>query len=284
MNIKTNEEYLKDFINTKRLEGCSDKTCANYTFNLKKFLESIGDKNLTEITTTDIRNHLANYKEVRKVSNCTLNNMRRVISSFYTFMHNEGAVQNNPCAAVNRIKANQVIKMPYSEEELEILRDNCKDIREQAIIEVLYCSGMRVSELAALNKNDIDWKENKAVVFGKGSKEREVYFSIKAKMLLKKYLDTRKDDNEALFVYLRPPYKRLNNSGYEEILKKIGNRCGIHCYPHRFRRTCATTLLNKGMPVQEVSKILGHAKLETTMIYCNINQKSVQNNFSKFMN
>ena len=277
------QNYLQEYLDVKALEGCSKATIENYKFNLNKFLLGVG-KDPTEIVTQDIRKYLADYKRERSVSNTTLDNMRRVFQSFFTWMHREGYVLKDPCAAVNKIRADKIIKNPYSDEEMELMREAAKNLREKAIIEVLYSTGMRIGELEKLNKDDIDFVNGKAIVFGKGAKEREVYFNVKAQLALKKYLENRNDTNEALFVGLQSPYNRLKVSTYEKILRELGGRCGVHCHPHRFRRTCATILLNKGMPIQEVSKILGHAKLETTMIYCEINQQSVAANHKKYMN
>ena len=277
------QDYLQEFLDVKALEGCSKATIENYKFNLNKFLLGVG-KDPTEIATQDIRKYLADYKRERGVSNTTLDNMRRVFQSFFTWMHREGYIIKDPCAAVNKIRADKIIKNPYSDEEMELMREAAKNLREKAIIEVLYSTGMRIGELEKLNKDDIDFVNGKAIVFGKGAKEREVYFNVKAQLALKKYLENRNDTNEALFVGLQSPYNRLKVSTYEKILRELGGRCGVHCHPHRFRRTCATILLNKGMPIQEVSKILGHAKLETTLIYCEINQQSVAANHKKYMN
>ena len=277
------QDYLQEFLDVKALEGCSKATIENYKFNLNKFLLGVG-KDPTKIATQDIRKYLADYKRERGVSNTTLDNMRRVFQSFFTWMHREGYILKDPCAAVNKIRADKIIKNPYSDEEMELMREAAKNLREKAIIEVLYSTGMRIGELEKLNKDDIDFVNGKAIVFGKGAKEREVYFNVKAQLALKKYLENRNDTNEALFVGLQSPYNRLKVSTYEKILRELGGRCGVHCHPHRFRRTCATILLNKGMPIQEVSKVLGHAKLETTLIYCEINQQSVAANHKKYMN
>ena len=277
------QDYLQEFLDVKALEGCSKATIENYKFNLNKFLLGVG-KDPTEIATQDIRKYLADYKRERGVSNTILDNMRRVFQSFFTWMHREGYIIKDPCAAVNKIRADKIIKNPYSDEEMELMREAAKNLREKAIIEVLYSTGMRIGELEKLNKDDIDFVNGKAIVFGKGAKEREVYFNVKAQLALKKYLENRNDTNEALFVGLQSPYNRLKVSTYEKILRELGGRCGVHCHPHRFRRTCATILLNKGMPIQEVSKVLGHAKLETTMIYCEIDQQSVATNHKKYMN
>ena len=281
--MNTINEHLEDFLNVKALEGCSAKTIDQYKFNINKFLIKVG-KDPLKITTQDIRKYLSDYKKERGVSNVTLDNMRRNFTSFFTWLHNEGLIQKNPAAAVNKIKADKVIKNPYSEEEMEKLRDGCKDLREKAIIEILYSTGMRIGELEALNREDINWVDSSIIVFGKGAKERVVYLNIKSKIALQKYLESRIDNEEALFVSLRPPFNRIKVSTHEKILRDLGKRCDVRCHPHKFRRTCATNLLNKGMPIQEVSKVLGHAKLETTMIYCTIDQESVATNHKKFMN
>ena len=281
--LSLNEELLTDFLDAKELEGLSKATLTQYKFNISKLLNS-QEKELKDITTADIRKYLADYKRARGVTNVTLDNMRRNFASFFSWLHNEGKINKNPAAAVNKIKQEKVIKKPFTDEEIEILRENCKNLRERAVVEVLYSTGIRVGELVGLNKQDIDWNKRCAIVFGKGSKEREVYFNVKSEMALKKYIDSRNDENEALFVGLLPPYNRLKTSSIEASLRALGKRCDIICHPHKFRRTCATTLLNKGMPIQEVSRVLGHAKLETTMIYCTIDQEMVATNHKKYMN
>lgn len=216
----SNINYLEDFLAVKALEGCSNATIENYRFNLSKFLLRV-NTTPTEITTQQIRKYLADYRRERGVSNCTLDNMRRVYSSFFHWMHQEGYVLKDPCAAVNKIKTDKTIKQPFSDEEMEILRDNCKNERESAITEILYSSGMRVGELAGLDRDDIDWQNGCAIVFGKGSKEREVYFTVRSQMALKKYLDTRHDDDPALFIGLMTPHKRLQVSTYEKMGKNL---------------------------------------------------------------
>lgn len=273
---------IEEFKNTKELEGCSQKTIYSYNFNLTKLFAFVENKP-EEVTTQDIRNFLSWYKRERGVSNVTLDNMRRVYQSFFAWMHKEGYITADPCAPITKIKSDKVIKKPFTKEEIEVLRDNVKNIREAAVVELLYSSGMRISELAALNVKDIDLKNGDAIVFGKGNKERKVYFNAKAILTLKKYLDTRSDDNEALFVGLIAPHDRLKVATYQKMLRELGERAGVHCHPHKFRRTCATMLLNKGMPIQEVSKILGHTKIETTMIYCEIDQEQTRQDYKKFM-
>ena len=223
----TNDERLKNFIVAKRLEGCSEKTLKFYEFNIKKLFSYI-DKNVIEITTQDLRDYLIKYKEERQVSNVTLDNMRCVLQSFFNYLYDEGLMEKNPTGALKKIKSDQIIKNPFTEEELEILRENCRDIREKAIFEVLYSSGMRVGELTLLNIKDIDFINNKAIIFGKGAKEREAYFTVKARMLIQDYLKTRKDDNEALFVSLLEPHNRLEIAGVEIMLRKLGRSLEIN--------------------------------------------------------
>lgn len=275
---------LEDFLNTKALEGCSKNTLSQYRFNIKKMLDKVEEKDVQKITTQNIRKYLSDYKKERSVGNTTLDNMRRNFNSYFSWCQKENIISNNPCSAVNKIKKDQIIKMPFSGKDLELLRLECKDLRERALVEVLYSTGMRVGELAILKKEDINWQKNSIIVFGKGSKEREVYLNDESQIHLTRYLDKREDKDEALFVSSRKPFSSIKTSTYEKILRDLGNRCDIKCHPHRFRRTCATNLLNKGMPIQEVSKILGHAKLETTMIYCCIDQTSVAANHKKYMN
>lgn len=275
---------LNEFLSAKSLEGCSQQTIRSYSFSIKKLLQYYNDKNAEDITTQEIRNFLIKYKEEHKVGNITLDNMRCIFQSFYNQLFDEGYVTKNPMNPIKKIKAEQIIKNPFSEEELETLRNNCKDIREKAILELLYSSGMRVGELVLLNKSDIDFVNNKTIIFGKGAKEREAYFTVKARMLLQEYLKTRKDNNEALFVGSRAPHGRLQISAIQKILRELGERSGVKCHPHKFRRTCATTLLNKGMSVEEISKLLGHAKIETTMGYCKVNQNRVKDDHSRYMN
>lgn len=276
-------DYVEDFLNVKSLEGCSAATIKLYGFYLRKFFEST-DKNALEVTTSDIRNYLVKYKQEKQVSNVTLDNARRVYTSFFRWMHREGNIVKDPSAAVQRIKTDKIIKTPFSNSDIELLRENVQNDREEAILEVLYSSGIRVGELVGLNRSDIDWNNGTAIVFGKGHKEREVYFSAHALAVLNRYLKTRTDNNDALFVGKNYPHNRLSESTHQKILKELGERAGVHCHPHRFRRTCATNLLNKGMPVQEVSKILGHAELHTTMLYCAIDQNQVAADHRKFMN
>ena len=280
---KNYEKYLQLFCSTKVIEGCSEKTISSYNYNILKMLSFL-DKNIEEITSDDLRFYLANYKMQRKVSNATLDNMRRYFLTFFSWAADEHITSSNPAKNLKKIKQEKVIKEPLTEQEIEILRLNCRNERDRALIEILYSTGMRVGELEQLNKDQIDFMNKQIIVFGKGSKERIVYLNARACLYIERYLATRHDNNEALFVGLRQPYSRLKVASIEKILRELGEICNIKCNPHKFRRTAATTLLNKGMPVQEVSKILGHAKLETTMIYCTVDNENVQANHKKFLN
>jgi site-specific recombinase XerD len=277
-------EKLNEYLSVKSIEGCSPRTIKLYKLYITKLLEAYDDKKAIEMTTNNVRCFLADYKEQRHISNATLDNMRRCYHGFFTWLQSEGYTQQNITAPIKRIKTSKIIKDPFSEEELEILRENAEDTRTRALIELLYSSGMRIGELEQLNKSDINWSDNSIRVFGKGAKERTVWFNVRTGMLLDKYLKERTDNNPALFVSKRSPYKRLGVGGFEKILKRLGDKVNIHCHPHRFRRTCATNLMNKGVPVQEVSEVLGHAKLETTMIYCQVDQNQIKMHHKQFMN
>lgn len=280
---KDYEKVLSSFCDSKTIEGCSLKTIESYHYNLIKMLDAI-NKNVNEITTDDLRYYLAQYKIKRKVSNSTLDNMRRYFLTFFTWVNDEGIILNNPAKGLKKIKQDKNIKKPLTEEEMEILRINCRDDRDRALIEILYSTGMRVGELELLNIEQIDFKDKSVIVFGKGSKERKVYLNTRACLYLTRYLESRKDENPALFVTKRRPFNRLRVASIEKILRELGEICGIKCNPHKFRRTAATTLLNRGMPVQEVSKILGHAKLETTMIYCTVDDENCKLDHRKYSN
>ena len=274
---------LADFLVRKRVEGRSEGTIEQYKLHLKRMLQYI-NKPVCEITETDLFVYLSSYKKLRNVSSIYLDNIRLVFSSFFGWLTNKGYIGKNPAAGLEPIKSEKRIKRPLSDIELEILRRKCVVKRDISIIEFLYSTGVRVSELVALNRQDIDFERMDAVVYGKGAKERDVYLTAATCMYLKEYLDSRSDDNEALFVGLRAPHKRLTVSGVEEILRKLGKNTGIdRVHPHRFRRTMATNILNKGMPIEEVKEILGHVKLDTTMIYCQINKENVKHHHKKYM-
>lgn len=277
------EEELCAFLIRKRVEGRSEKTISQYSLHLRRMLQYI-NKPVKEITEADLFSYIAMYKKKRGVSGVYLNNIRLVCSSFFSWLNNKGYIRKNPAAGLDPIKVEKRIKKPLSDTELEMLRRKCTLERDIALIECLYSTGVRVSELVALNRQDIDFDNMRAVVYGKGAKERETYLTAAACMHLKEYLDSRSDSNDALFVGLKAPHERLTVSGVEEVLRKLGKNTGIvKVHPHRFRRTMATNILNKGMPIEEVKEILGHVKLDTTMIYCQISKENVRHHHRKYM-
>ena len=273
---------LRRFIATKRLEGRSENTILQYQLHLGKMIIAIS-KDLDKITTYDIRFYLADYKERRKVSNLTLDNMRRCISSFFNWLNNEGYIKKNPSAAVKKISYKKTVKKPYSQEELEKLRWKCDNLRDLAMVEFLYASGCRVSEVAALNINDIDFLSRTAIVLGKGNKQRTIYLTESAALHLNNYLISRKDCNPALFVSLKSPYKRIGKNGIEAMLRRLGQSAGISkVHPHRYRRTLATNMLDRGAHIQDVQKILGHEDIRTTEIYCYVTDSNIRYTYNKF--
>lgn len=277
------EMIVRRFLTTKRLAGCSNDTMKTYSFHLRKLILNLS-RPLMEIQTNDIRYYLANYKEVRKVSNVTLDNIRLCFSSFFSWMYDEGLINQNPMKRIERIKSEKVIKKPFSDEEMEKLRMNCNKERDLAIIEFLYSSGVRVSEAVKLNRDQINFQSQDCIVFGKGAKERIVYLNSKACIHLKMYLETRTDNNPALFVGVKKPYNRLQKEAIEAIVRNLGRNAGIeHTHPHRFRMTLATNAINRGMPIQEVKEMLGHEKIDTTMIYCMVSQDNVRLSHRKYV-
>lgn len=277
------DQIISQFLAVKSINGCSDKTINTYSFHLHKYLQYV-NKPILKVTANDIRGFLAIYKQQRKVSNVTLNNMRRSLSSFYGFLHDEGYISSNPMKQIQSIKTKKVIKKPFTDEDLEKLRVNCKNERDLAIVDFLYSTGVRVSEMVSLNIEQIDFIQKECIVFGKGSKERIVYINAKSYIHLMQYLKSRTDDNPALFVSLRKPYGRLSKEGVEAMLRNLGKISGVpETHPHRFRRTCATNALNKGMPIQEVKQMLGHAKTDTTMLYCDVSQENIKLSHKKYI-
>lgn len=277
------EEELCAFLVRKRVEGRSEGTISQYSLHLRRMLQYI-NKPVKEISDADLFAYIAMYKKKRGVSSVYLNNIRLVCSSFFSWLNNKGYINRNPAAGLDPIKVEQRIKKPLSDTELERLRRKCIKERDIALLECMYSTGVRVSELVALNRQDIDFDNMRVVVYGKGAKERETYLTASACMHLKEYLDSRTDNNKALFVSLKAPYGRLTVSGVEEILRRLGKSTNIaKVHPHRFRRTMATNILNKGMPIEEVKQLLGHVKLDTTLIYCQVSKENVRHNHKKYM-
>lgn len=276
-------QYLQLFLVRKKTEGKSVRTLEQYQLHLSKLLQDL-NKPLDKITEDDLFLYLAKYQKTRNVSNTYLDNMRLVFSSFFTWCNNKGYISKNPTIGLEPIKSEKKIKKPFSDEELEKLRRMCTQERDIALIEFLYSTGIRASELIALNRNDVDFAGKTVIVLGKGNKEREVYLTATAVLHLKEYLNSRIDNNEALFVTTRKPYNRLTVAGLEHIIKNLGKSAGVeHCHPHRFRRTMATNVLRKGAPLEEVKELLGHTKLDTTMIYCSVNRENVKHTHQRLM-
>lgn len=275
--------YLQLFLARKKTEGKSENTLELYKMHLTNLLQNL-NMPIDKITENDLFVYLAKYKKERGVSNAYLDNIRLVFSSFFGWLNAKGYISKNPTMGLEPIKVEKRIKKPLSDEELEKLRRTCEQERDLALLEFLYSTGVRVSELVALNRQDIDFYGKNVIVYGKGSKERETYLTATSCMHLKAYLDSHQDTNEALFVSNKKPYERLTVAGVEGILKKLGKSAGVEkVHPHRFRRTMATNALKKGMPLEEVKELLGHTKLDTTMIYCTVNKENVKHSHQKYM-
>lgn len=276
-------ELLKLFISTKRLEGRSEKTLKYYKSTVEKMMHAI-NKNVMAITTDDLREYLAAYQNRPTVSKQSVDNVRHNLSSFFTWLEDENYIMKSPVRRIRKIKTTTPIKETYSDDEMERLRDSCKEIRDLAMIDLLSSTGMRVGELVLLNREDIDFNERECVVLGKGEKERMVYFNARTKLHLQEYLKSRTDDNPALFSELRSPNERLEIGGVEVRIRKLGRAIGIKkCHPHKFRRTMATVAIDKGMPIEQVQKLLGHEKIDTTLHYAMVKQSNVKNAHRKYI-
>ncbi|MEE0291008.1 MAG: site-specific tyrosine recombinase/integron integrase [Dialister sp.] len=281
--VETNEGLLSKFLAAKRVEGCSVKTLNYYQSVLLK-LFSMVPVSVLHMKTEHIRSYLSAYADRTKCSKSNLDNIRRILSSFFTWLEEESYILKNPVRRIHKIKVDKTVKETYSDESMERMRDECHCLRDLAIIDLLASSGMRVGELVRLNREDIDFDNRECIVFGKGSKERPVYFDARTKIHLKNYLDSRTDDNPALFVFLLKPYNRLQISGVEIRLRSLGRELGIpKVHPHKFRRTLATRAIDKGMPIEQVQRLLGHTQIDTTMQYAMINQKNVKVSHQKYI-
>lgn len=264
------------FIAAKRIEGCSEKTLTYYRKTIEAMTAGIG-KTPQQITTDDIRQYLTAYQVQRKSSKVTIDNIRRILATFYSWLEDEDYIVKSPVRRIHKVKTAKTIKDTYTDEALELMRDNCGTLRDLAIIDLLASSGMRVGEMVALNRDDINFNERECVVFGKGSKQRLVYFDARTKIHLQNYLDSRTDSDPALFVTLRSPFQRLQIGGVEARLRELGKRLLIpKVHPHKFRRTLATSAIDKGMPIEQVQQLLGHQKIDTTMHYAMVKQQNVK--------
>lgn len=280
---KTNEDLLTAFIDAKSLEGCSNKTVKYYRTTLQKMLSIVG-KNAVAVTTEDLRTYLTNYQKESGCSRSNMDNIRRILSSFFMWLENENYILKSPVRRIHKIKSTKQVKETFSDETLEIMRDGTVHPRDLALIDFLSSTGVRVGELVQLNRADVDFENQECVVLGKGDKERIVYFDARTKVHLQNYLQSRTDDNPALFVSLLKPYNRLEISGVEVRLRKLGKRLNLpRVHPHKFRRSTATRAIDKGMPIEQLKTLLGHSQIDTTMEYAIVNQKNVKNSHAKYI-
>ena len=279
-----NEEFLEMFLAAKQIEGCSERTIQYYKVTVNHMLNHISSS-VRKVTTEEIRAYLAEYQKINNCSNVTIDNVRRNISSFFSWLEEEDYILKSPMKRIHKIKTKTVVKNIISDEGIEKLRDHCREKRDLAIIDLLYSTGIRVGELVNLNIDDIDLDGRECVVYGKGDKERKVYFDAKAKVHLRDYIESRADNNSALFVTLDAPHERLKISGVEIRLRQLGRRLELDkIHPHKFRRSMATRAIDKGMPIEQVQKILGHSQIDTTMQYAMVNQNNVKTSHQKYMN
>ena len=278
-----NEDYLEMFIIAKRIEGCSERTLQYYKSTIESLISAV-DAPIRKMTTEQLRDYLSWHQSQNNCSKVTIDNVRRNLSSFFSWLEEENHILKSPIRRIHKIKTKTVVKEVISDESMEILRDNCTEPRDLAIIDLLASTGMRVGELVNLNIEDINFEERECVVFGKGDKERKVYFDAKTKIHLMNYLDMRCDNNPALFVSLDKPYTRLNISGVEIRVRELGRRLNVEkIHPHKFRRTMATRAIDKGMPIEQVQKLLGHQQIDTTMKYAMVNQSNVKASHRKYI-
>ena len=280
---KSNLTLKEEFLSAKQVEGCSERSVNYYSSTLDNLIKNL-EKPFNQIETEDLRIYLSEYQKKNNASKQTIDNIRRILSSFFTWLEDEDYILKSPVRRIHKIKTMKQVKETYSDEALEKLRDNCKTIRDLALIDMLASTGMRVGELVKLNRVDVDFVNRECVVLGKGSKERVVYFDARTKLHLQNYLNSRTDDNEALFVSLLEPHNRLEIAGVEIMLRKLGRSLEINkVHPHKFRRTLATRAIDKGMPIEQVQKLLGHQKIDTTMEYAIVDQQNVKNSHKKYL-
>lgn len=276
-------DYIGLFITSKRIEGCSEKTLSYYESTIRKMHDYIG-KRACNITTEDLRGYLSYYQIERKAGKVTIDNIRRILSSYYAWLEDEDYVLKSPVRRIHKIKTTKVVKDTYTDEEVEMMRDNCSTKRDLAIIDMLASTGMRVGELVTLDKDDINFNERECVVLGKGDKERIVYFDARTKIHLSEYLESRTDNCPALFVSLNNPTSRITINSVEVRLRELGKELGLSkVHPHKFRRTLATTAIDKGMPIEQVQTLLGHQKIDTTMQYAMVKQQNVKTSHRKYI-
>lgn len=282
-SITENAELLESFLSAKKIEGCSDKTIKYYQATIQNLLNNL-QISVRSITTSDLRIYLSEYQERNHSSKVTIDNMRRIFSSFFAWLEDEDYIIKSPVRRIHRVRTDTLIKETISDEALELLRDSCTEIRDLALIDLLASTGMRVGELVKMNISDINFQERQCIVFGKGNKEREVYFNARTKIHLLQYIQQRTDSNPALFVSLSAPHTRLTISGIEVRLRNLGKHINLHkIHPHKFRRTLATQAIDKGMPIEQVQRLLGHVKIDTTLHYAMVNQSNVKMAHRKYL-
>lgn len=276
LNGEDNQHYVESFLSSKRLEGCSEKTLHYYESTIQILLDKV-QKHVKHVTTDDLRKYLTDYQNDHKSSRVTIDNIRRILSSFFSWLEDEDYIVKSPVRRIHKVKSATTIKETYSDESLELMRDNCNSLRDLALIDILASTGMRVGELVLLNVDDINFNERECVVFGKGDKERIVYFDARTKIHLQNYINSRNDENKALFVSIKKPYNRLSIGAIETIIRNLGKQLDIpKAHPHKFRRTLATKAIDKGMPIEQLQKLLGHQKIDTTLQYAMVKQSNVK--------
>lgn len=282
-SVNADVNLLQMFLSAKRVEGCSDKTVHYYDSTIRNVLEAVG-KEAKQVTTEDIRLYLDRYQLESSVSKVTIDNIRRILSSFFSWLEAEDYIIKNPMKRIHKVKTCKTVKETYSDEALELMRDHAECIRDLAIIDTLASTGMRVGELVKLNREDINFVDRECIVLGKGNKQRKVYFDARTKIHLQRYLASRTDDNPALFVTLQKPHNRLQISGVEIRLRNLGRELNLNkVHPHKFRRTLATMAIDKGMPIEQVQQLLGHQSVDTTLQYAMVNQANVKSSHRKFI-
>lgn len=278
-----NQEYLEMFLAAKRIEGCSERTISYYRSTISNMLMTI-DLPIRKMMTENLRLYLTEYQLRCNCGKVTIDNVRRNLSSFFSWLEEEDFIIKSPIRRIHKVKTGTTVKEVISDESIEIMRDGCDSIRDLAMIDLLYSTGIRVGELVNLDISDIDFEERECIVYGKGDKERRVYFDARTKLHIQAYLKERTDSNKALFVSLNQPNKRLRISGVEIRLRELGRKFKINrVHPHKFRRTMATRAIDKGMPIEQVQHILGHQQIDTTMKYAMVIQNNVKASHRKYI-
>ena len=282
-NEDDSNQLIDSFITAKRIEGCSEKTLKYYKTTIDVMVSAVG-KNIRCIQTEDLRSYLTHYQQQSHSSRVTIDNIRRILSSFFSWLEDEDYIIKSPVRRIHKVKTITNVKETYTDEDLEKMRDNCVELRDLAIIDMLASTGMRIGEMVLLNKADINFNERECVVFGKGNKERVVYFDARTKIHLQNYIESRADDNPALFVTLRSPFERIKIGGIENRLREMGKRLNIDkVHPHKFRRTLATMAIDKGMPIEQLQRLLGHKRIDTTLQYAMVKQSNVKQAHRKYI-